>query len=176
MRTLVILLIMFTNLTRSFHLSSSIHSTILKHTSSVRLSSSLSKIHELALSDPPDDPQNDEWNLNIAHLLTHHLNLPSNQFTKVLNKSYPPSPSLNATSFFEDLEKLRNNEPIQYILGTWDFHILENILCESPVLIPRPETEELVELLLKDVHEGKDCKVLDIGTGTGCIGLSVLCR
>lgn len=70
--------------------------------------------------------------------------------------------------------------PIQYILGNWDFFGLQ-FECKPPLLIPRPETEELIELivskrLLDNVSlQQKDAfKILDIGAGTGVIGLSLL--
>ncbi len=65
--------------------------------------------------------------------------------------------------------------PIQYIIGNWEFYGLE-LICEAPVLIPRPETEELVEHViatLKKVSSSK-IRILDVGAGTGAIGLALL--
>lgn len=68
------------------------------------------------------------------------------------------------------LTRLHNFEPIQYILGEARF--LGRTLCVTPdVLIPRPETEELVELMLKELSPAS--RVLDIGTGSGCIAVSL---
>ena len=47
-----------------------------------------------------------------------------------------------------------SREPVQYLLGEWDFHGLEGLRMAAPVLIPRPETEELVELVLGDTRSG----------------------
>lgn len=69
------------------------------------------------------------------------------------------------------LLRLRRNEPIQYILGHTRFCGI-NIHVNPSVLIPRPETEELVELILKENHEIKR-NILDIGTGSGCIALAL---
>ena len=70
------------------------------------------------------------------------------------------------------LVRLQQNEPIQYILGSEMFCGLSFDVNQS-VLIPRPETQELVEWILAD-HRGKrNCKVLDIGTGSGCIAISL---
>ena len=68
------------------------------------------------------------------------------------------------------LVRLRNFEPIQYVQGTARF--LERSYHVAPgVLIPRPETEELVEVMLKEVPSG--ARILDIGTGSGCIAISL---
>jgi release factor glutamine methyltransferase len=72
------------------------------------------------------------------------------------------------------LEKLQLEIPIQYILGTTQFYGLEFNVNEN-VLIPRPETEELVEWIISSVKMPKftNLKILDIGTGSGCIGISL---
>ena len=70
------------------------------------------------------------------------------------------------------VKRLDAGEPVQYILGEVEFYG-EKILVDPNVLIPRPETEELVDLIVKD-HEGKEqLRVLDVGTGTGCIAISL---
>ena len=73
------------------------------------------------------------------------------------------------------LYKLKNqNYPLQYLLGSVPFLDL-NILVKTPTLIPRPETEEWVDNLIKTFQAAKKEKlfVLDIGVGTGCIGLAI---
>ena len=62
-------------------------------------------------------------------------------------------------------------EPLQYILGSWDFMGL-NFYISPKVLIPRPDTEILVECALKKLHDGM--RILDLCTGSGCIILSLL--
>ena len=69
------------------------------------------------------------------------------------------------------LQRLKQNEPIQYILGHTKFYGI-NINVAPGVLIPRPETEELVELILKENEKLKG-NILDIGTGSGCIALAL---
>lgn len=66
--------------------------------------------------------------------------------------------------------RLKKNEPVQYIRGMADFYGL-TFNVEPGVLIPRPETEELVDLILKE-NSGR-IRVLDIGTGSGCIAISL---
>ena len=72
--------------------------------------------------------------------------------------------------FFEYINRLSNNEPLQYILGNTLFNNLEFDL-DSSVLIPRPETEELVDLIIK--YECIKEKILDIGSGSGCIAVTL---
>lgn len=73
------------------------------------------------------------------------------------------------------LESLKKEIPIQYILGKTNFYGLDFELNEN-VLIPRPETEELVEWILesqKSKVKSQKPKILDIGTGSGCIAISL---
>lgn len=73
--------------------------------------------------------------------------------------------------FFEILENLKESKPIQYILGKTVFYGLP-LQVNKHVLIPRSETEELIHWILQD--EGKKPEtILDLGTGSGCIALSL---
>lgn len=71
----------------------------------------------------------------------------------------------------EIVKRLIKFEPIQYIIGETDFCGL-TLKCKPKVLIPRPETEELVMHICQSVLESP-IKILDIGTGSGCIALSL---
>ncbi len=74
---------------------------------------------------------------------------------------------------FEDLLKhLVEGKPIQHFFGWAGFCGLK-ILVNHQVLIPRPETEELVNLIYQDLKERDTLKVLDLGTGSGCISLAL---
>jgi len=76
------------------------------------------------------------------------------------------------------ISRLKKEEPIQYILGKTAFYGLP-FLVDKNTLIPRPETEELVEWILKEIQElrikiqKESLSILDIGTGTGCIPISL---
>lgn len=78
------------------------------------------------------------------------------------------------------ISELKRQKPIQYILGSTEFYGLQFEVNEH-TLIPRPETEELVEWIVKsqDLHDDKQesdsnsIKILDIGTGSGCVAISL---
>lgn len=71
------------------------------------------------------------------------------------------------------IDRAELGEPIQYIIGHVDFRGLE-IHCDRRALIPRPETEILVEEVLKSKAQGlKPFRIADVCTGTGCIGLAL---
>ena len=73
------------------------------------------------------------------------------------------------------LDQLKKEIPVQYLLGTTHFYGLE-FEVNPNVLIPRPETEELVEWIVQQStinHQPTTIKILDIGTGSGCIAISL---
>ena len=75
--------------------------------------------------------------------------------------------------FQQSLKRLKNHEPLQYITGLAHFYGLAFDVDHS-VLIPRPETEELLDWIIKDhTKAGSHMKLLDIGTGSGCIAISL---
>ena len=79
----------------------------------------------------------------------------------------------NIARFEKVLLRLKAQEPIQYILGTTEFYGLTFKVNEH-TLIPRPETEELVDWVLSNLHDqDRVLDILDIGTGSGCIAISL---
>lgn len=79
-------------------------------------------------------------------------------------------------TFHLALNQLTDQKPIQYIIGKTEFYGL-NFTVNSHVLIPRPETEELVDWIIKDRNNyfsnSSKINILDIGTGSGCIAISL---
>ena len=72
----------------------------------------------------------------------------------------------------QSVTKIMSGEPLQYVLGKWDFYESEFFVGEG-VLIPRPETEELVETALECAKQFENPVIYDLCSGSGCIGLSV---
>jgi len=95
--------------------------------------------------------------VNRAWLLTHENDVPGDA----------------AQAAFDALLQRRLvGEPIAYILGKREFYGLEFKVTPN-TLIPRPDTETLVEAALENVSQDKSCRVLDLGTGTGAIAISI---
>lgn len=103
--------------------------------------------------------------LDAEILLGHALDYTR---TQLLTRSDDPLPE---SDFAELLQRRLNHEPVAYIVGDWEFYSLP-IRVEPPVLVPRPETEHLVEWALELLPKG-DARALDIGTGTGCIPIAI---
>jgi release factor glutamine methyltransferase len=68
--------------------------------------------------------------------------------------------------------QLKAHTPIQYVLGEAEFYHLKFKVNKS-ALIPRPETEELVDMIIKKIKTQQSLNILDIGTGSGCIPISI---
>ena len=109
----------------------------------------------------------DELNSIFNLLAEDYLKIPR---SKILLADDIDLNESNQILFLSALERLKTHEPIQYILGKTTFMNLE-FKVNSSVLIPRPETEELVRLMFREDLDGKE--ILDIGTGSGCIAISL---
>lgn len=98
---------------------------------------------------------------------SHYLKIPFHQVNLQLNNNINQSELLD---IYDCAKKLVLGKPLQYILGECEFYGL--VFKVNPnVLIPRPETEELVDLILKEPRNKG--KIFDIGTGSGCIAVSL---
>lgn len=98
-----------------------------------------------------------QLNLSIIESLTHKFSDLSDEQTHLIS---------------DIMEKLKSKEPIQYIIGVCDFYNLQ-FDVNKEVLIPRPETEELVEWIINDNKNNQSISILDIGTGSGCIAVAL---
>ena len=75
-------------------------------------------------------------------------------------------------TFHSWIQRLIKNEPLQYITGTIEFYGLE-LMITPAVFIPRPETERVVEIALQILKTIISPKILDVGTGSGCIAIAL---
>ena len=106
-------------------------------------------------------------------LISHYLKL--NRIALILDPELTISKD-EEQPLFEALSRLKLEEPIQYIIGETEFFGLPFKVNEH-TLIPRPETEELISLVLENIKNqktnSKALSILDIGTGSGCIAISL---
>ncbi len=90
--------------------------------------------------------------------------------TEIITKSNENINQSDLLHLYDCCKELKTNKPLQYILGeTWFYDT--PFYVNNSVLIPRPETEELVEIITKENPSAKN--ILDIGTGSGCIAISL---
>ena len=110
------------------------------------------------------------FNLDSELLLSSILKIDRSNLILNLDKKIQ---NKEAKNFFDFIERRRKNEPISYIIGYKEFW-KKNFIINNSVLIPRPDTETLVEQVLKEISIESSKKILDIGTGSGCIIISIL--
>lgn len=141
-------------------------------------STALELFQEKGVSEP-------EW--SVAHLLASALDLPwSNGFSQLQravvdcadkNLCNRPLTEQEWNQYQAMIQRRLEDEPLQYILGKWDFLDYEQLIIRPPLLCPRPETEELVELVRKDTINSQSTthslQLLDVGCGTGVIGIAL---
>ena len=111
---------------------------------------------------------------SALHLMAAALGLPWERGIRDLGSGDVRAASLTAeqASDFESmLARREDHEPIQYVLGRWDF-LEYTIAVRRPLLCPRPETEELVSMVVAETTESP-VHILDVGCGTGVIGIAI---
>lgn len=123
-------------------------------------------IAQLENTYPLDEIEAFYYRLTEAYLGQNRLKIALEPTKEILKEQ--------VQQFQKALERLKNHEPIQYILGRTVFMNME-FKVSPHVLIPRPETEDLVRWVLEETmkNETKQIQVLDIGTGSGCIAISL---
>ena len=102
-------------------------------------------------------------------LITHFCNIPKTSILANNQQAVLESELLKLNFAIKDLKK---EKPLQYIMEYTDFYNIK-INLNHKVLIPRPETEELVDMIIKENKGRKDLKIADFGCGSGAIALSL---
>lgn len=140
---------------------------------------------ERYIKDQLTEIYNEQESANIAGLAIEHVTGLAK--TERISNKYSELSPIQFEQLEKDLQRLRQHEPIQYVMNKAWFYGME-LYVDSNVLIPRPETEELVQWIIDDVKvSGKDVfireptkadettqlKILDVGTGSGCIPLAL---
>jgi len=110
------------------------------------------------------------FNLDSEILLSSVLKLERSKLILNLNKNIKYKDKKN---YFNLIERRKKNEPVAYITGYKEFW-KDTFKVNRNVLIPRPDTEIVVEQILNELDVNSSKRILDIGTGSGCIILSIL--
>lgn len=109
----------------------------------------------------------DEADFKSLCLVCHCAGIQNNEYEIHKNEDL-----IIMKKFADMLWQIKSGEPLQYVIGKWDFYESEFFVGKG-VLIPRPETEELTELVIKYAKQLEAPVVLDLCSGSGCIGISV---
>lgn len=107
---------------------------------------------------------------NIAHLVMEHIT-GFGKMDRIVKKDQPLAPA-QQQQLEQAAAALLEHQPVQYVTGTAWFCGME-LMVNNQVLIPRPETEELVDWIIREGKHGAGLRLLDIGTGSGCIPLAI---
>lgn len=110
-----------------------------------------------------------EITLILKYLTIKRLNLSSIEY---INSSINLLSESDLLYFNFALKRLLNNEPFQYVIGDVEFYGLE-LNCDARALIPRPETEELVDWILSGLDKNDKLEIADLCSGSGCIALAL---
>ena len=116
------------------------------------------------------DAAEDDARLEAEVLLAHATGIDR---THVLARLHDELPSDHARAFDALVARRAAREPLAYIVGRREFYGID-IVCAPGALIPRPETEMLVDLTLEEIERrGRDVRIVDVGTGSGAIAVAI---
>lgn len=136
------------------------------HTVTIRDETIRLKDHLAGIYDPPELE-------SVIYLILEEYLCQSRLFIRT-NPDWPVP--RNVLSLLDHaISRLKDHVPVQYVLGKAHFYGMK-LMVNEHVLIPRPETEELVDWIRKDYipdSSGLSLKILDIGTGSGCIAIAL---
>lgn len=142
-----------------------IFSTHIHHLMSVTLSDLFSSLKKKLTRLYPENEA-----VSISYLVIEHFCRYSK--TDLVLKKEERIENESSEKVFSALKRLMTNEPVQYVLEETSFYGYR-FKVTPDVLIPRPETEELVEWILKQSFHSREINIIDIGTGSGCIAVSL---
>lgn len=108
---------------------------------------------------------------DIKTILRDTFDIEYNKFVMDMDNEFEADKSLEY-EFISRIEKRKKHIPLQYIINKQNFYGLDLYVNES-VLIPRYDTENIVDCIVKDFEGRKDISVLDLCTGSGCIAISL---
>lgn len=108
----------------------------------------------------------EEADFKALCIVCHLVDIKNSQYRQHINDP------VSMKKLADLLWRIKTGEPLQYVIGKWDFYNSEFFVGKG-VLIPRPETEELVERVTSKVRAFDNCVVYDLCAGSGCIGLSI---
>ncbi|MCF8459643.1 MAG: peptide chain release factor N(5)-glutamine methyltransferase [Flavobacteriales bacterium] len=128
----------------------------------------LRSLKELFRQQLNDMYEEEEVDALCRWTLQDTLNLDANK----MDSDAPTLTESNLNLIIPVLERLAESEPYQYIIGEVEFYGCK-LKVDNRVLIPRPETEELCELVLRENDTSKPLNVIDLGTGSGCIPIAL---
>lgn len=115
------------------------------------------------------DFQIDEAKSMARILMSHYLG--AERYAEQLRPNAPVPPN-DAAALLAATQRVRAHEPLQYVLGSTTFLSLD-LQVDARALIPRPETEELVQWAQQTAMDRSAQRLLDIGTGSGCIAIAL---